>query len=213
MEQPPARRATWRLGTRERIRLQWFLVGIIIFLLIALVGRPYVLGVIQTRDFQVCQAHARKIAHGIKMYSGDWDETLPVAERWMDNTRGYMESTSGTGFGLEQYFLCPRDRSGAACSYAYNDYLSGLSLIVRPSEEEQAAQPRPIRRPHEAPLIIEKHGSALNAHLPLLDWAAVGREMTRPHDLPTPTGSLITGGGNVVSKNEEQLGILAGKRF
>lgn len=213
MEQPQVRRATWRIGARERARLQALVVGIVCLLLFFFVFRPFIGNVIERRDFQVCQTNMRQIAHAVRMYSGDWDDTLPAAAVWMDAARGFMNPTSGTGFSLERYFHCPRDRSGSASSYLYNDLLSGLSTSVRPGAAEEAQRLQAIRRPLDAPLVIEKHGSAENAHLPLPDWAAVGREMTRPHNLPTPTGSLVTGGGAVQSKNDEQLGALAGKRF
>src|SRR5690348_4276383 len=132
--QTTARKATWRIGGRERMRLQWLAVAIISLLLFFFVILPYLLSMIQTRDYQTCQTNVLKIARGITTYSTDYDDTLPPAASWMINVEGAIAPTSGTGFAIEHYFKCPQDKSGAQCSYAYNDLLSGFSPNVRSEE-------------------------------------------------------------------------------
>jgi hypothetical protein len=213
MAQPQPRKATWRLGARERLNMQRLAVAIIcVLLFIAL--RPYFLGVIQGKDFQTCQSNCRKISQGIALYMQMWDDSLPPAEGWTYNVQGNMGVTSGTGFNIQHYFRCPRDHSGAPSSYAYNDLLSGISFTTRPTEKEGKAQKPAITRPERAPLIIEKYGSPVNAHLSLPDWNAVRQNLTLPHDVPpAPTGSIIFGGGRIGSRNSEELKELAGRKF
>lgn len=213
MAQSQPRRATWRMGARERLRLQGVFVVLICILLFFVVFRPWIRGVIDRRDLQTCQTNVLKIARAITTYSQDYDGTLPNGESWTVAARGSMAATSGTGFRIETYFHCPLDKSGQPASYAYNDLFSGLSLEVRSGDSEHEARRRQIGRLDRAPLVIEKFGQPLDAHLPLPDWDAVLREMTRLHPVPQPTGHLITGRGAVVQRNEEQLSSFRGKRF
>jgi hypothetical protein len=212
MAQLQTRRATWRLGARERMRLQAVVIGIIVLLLI-LVFRPIVLLMIQIRDLQTCQTNVYKISRAIIQYREDWDDVLPLAEIWMNTAGAFVAGTSGTGFSAERYFHCPRDKSGSASSYAYNELLSGLSLSIRTQNAEEEAIRHKLRRPDRAALVIEKHGSPRNAHLPLTNWDEVRAAMTLPHATPEPKGSIIYGNGEVSTKSQEQLLNLQGRRF
>ncbi|HXG23894.1 MAG TPA: hypothetical protein VNJ09_05010, partial [Chthonomonadales bacterium] len=177
MAQPQTRRATWRLGARERVRLQTLVIGVIVLLLI-LVFRPIVLLMIQIRDLQTCQTNVHKISRAITQYREDWDDVLPLAETWMNTAGAFVVGTSGTGFSAETHFHCPRDKSGSPSSYAYNDLLSGLSLSIRTQNTKEEEIRRKLRRPDRAALVIEKHGSPRNAHLPLANWDDVRAAMT-----------------------------------
>lgn len=212
MAQPQTRRATWRLGARERVRLQTLVIGVIVLLLI-LVFRPIVLLMIQIRDLQTCQTNVHKISRAITQYREDWDDVLPLAETWMHTAGAFVVGTSGTGFSAEKHFHCPRDKSGSPSSYAYNDLLSGLSLSIRAQSAEEEEIRRKLHRPDRAALVIEKHGSPRNAHLPLANWDDVRAAMTLPHFTPEQKGSIISGNGEVSTKSQEQLLNLQGRRF
>src|ERR1051325_5605052 len=118
MSQPQIRKATWRWGAREQMWANRIAVFVII-LLLAFALRPFFLGLIERRDFVTCQTNVQRIARGLGMYANDYDSTLPIASSWMDAASGNMAAASGTGFKVEDLFHCPRDKSGAASSYAY----------------------------------------------------------------------------------------------
>jgi len=209
---PPQRRATLRLGTRERVRLQ-ALVIIVILVLLAVALRPLMQHLIQVRDFQVCQTNVRKIAQALAIYSQEWDDTYPAASSWLDAVRGRLTPTTGTGFGPEHYLRCPRDHKKGECSYVFNELMEGLSMTIRQTEPEIAKRRQRLHRLDRAVLIAEKHGSAANAHVPLENWDAVREFMDLPHELPEPTGSLILGSGRAWFQSRESLASLSGKRF
>lgn len=209
---PPRRRATLRLGARERARLQVAVILLIVVLL-AVALRPLLDRLIQVRDFQVCQTNVRKIAQALAIYSQEWDDTYPAAASWLDSVRGRLTPTTGTGFSAEHYLVCPRDKKGGECSYVFNELMEGLSMSVRQTDPELAERRRRLRRLDRAVLIVEKHGSPANAHAPLADWDAVRAFMDLPHEVPEPTGSLILGSGRAWHQNRETLLNLTGKRF
>lgn len=209
---PPARRATLRLGARERTRLQAGVILLIIALLVIAL-RPLLLHLIQVRDFQTCQTSVRKIAQALAIYNQEWDDSFPASASWLDAVRGRMTPTTGTGYQADYYLHCPRDHAGGECSYVYNELMQGLSPSVRQADPEKDARRRQLRRLDRAPVIVEKHGSPANAHAPLRDWDGVRDFMDRPHELPDATGSVILGSGRAWFQSNESLASLSGKRF
>lgn len=209
---PPPRRATLRLGARERVRLQ-ALVILVILVLLAIALRPVLLNLIQVRDFQVCQTNVRKISQALAIYAQEWDDTYPEATTWLDAVKGRLTPTTGTGFKAEHYLKCPRDKKPGECSYVYNSLMAGLSTTTRDTDPEKAARRRQLRRLDRAVLVVEKHGASANAHVALKDWDAVRSYIDLPHEVPEPTGSLILGSGRAWYQNRESLQNLAGKRF
>ena len=216
MDQPniQPKKATLRLGTRERARMQAVLVVIICSMLWVVVFRPWIAGMVENREFQNCQTNAHKIARALTMYQGDWDDAFPLGANWTTSILGNMAATSNTGFDLEKYLKCPLDKSSAQSSYLYNDVLAGinpnLQYISDPDKEA-----RRLKVPNLArfPLIIEKHGGALNANATLNTWDDVIAQMTLPHLLPEPTGILISGTGNPLRRTDKRIKAQAGKRF
>lgn len=214
MDQPRAKRATWRLDARARHRVQWLAVAIICALVYFIVGRPWYSWVVETRDYQTCHnVNAHKIAQGITMYMSDWDGAFPPAETWMDAAKGNMTSTSGSGSHIERYFICPRDKSGSPSSYAYNEFFASMNLGIVSRDSRIETRRVSLLRPQRAPLLIEKHGGPMNSHALLNSWNDVPREMTLPHVVPDPTGILIRAGGSPDRVTREQLEGLRGKRF
>ena len=210
---PPVRKATWRMGARQRERLQWAVVAAICGLLV-FAFRPTYLHVVQTRDFQTCQSNVLQISRGISLYSDDADGALPLGSSWSDSAQGWLATRSGTGFKVQDIFRCPRDKSGKPSSYAWNTLLDGYSPMhknMKPAAAKKLADTE--SRPDRIPLVIEKHGSAQNATVEVLDWDDLGRELTRPHDVPDPTGSIITGGQKPSSVSQEKLSVRAGGKF
>lgn len=212
MTEPAPRKATWRLGTRERMRLQTGVI-VLICVLLAIALRPHLLGLIQTRDFVTCQTNVLKIGRAVQMYMQEWDDTLPVAGAWMDATEGNLAPTSGTGFEVATYFHCPRDRRESPSSYAYNELLAGLSLTARQKDAAHEARRARIGRLDRAPLIVERHGSERNAHLPLPDWDAVRRAMTFPHYVPEPTGTMVLASGRPWYRSRSDIPTESGPGF
>jgi hypothetical protein len=210
---PVVRKATWRMGARQRERLQWVVVGIICILLV-FAFRPTYEHIIQTRDFQTCQSNVLQISRGISLYSDDADGALPLGDSWADSVQGYLEPRSGTGFKVQDIFHCPRDKSDKPSSYAWNTLLDGYSPIhknMKPGAQLKLENTE--SRPERIPLVIEKHGSEQNATVEVLNWNDLGRELTRPHLVPDATGSIITGGQKPSSVSQEKLGIRAGDKF
>ena len=206
-EEPQRRRATLRLGTRERVRLQTAVIILIVGLL-AIALRPLLIRLIEVRDFQSCQTNVRKIAQSLGMYAQEWDDTYPSANVWLDAVRGRMAAITP-----DRYLKCPRDKTNSPSSYTYNELMAGLSLSVRRDDPEIIARRQTLRRLDRAALVIEKHGSMDNAHVPLPDWNAVRDQMELPHAMPEPTGSIIFGNGRAWFRSRETLDSLAGRRF
>ncbi|MBM3494372.1 MAG: hypothetical protein FJX72_08640 [Armatimonadetes bacterium] len=201
------KRATLRLGNRERVRLQAAVIAVILALL-AVALRPLFVRLIEVRDLQTCQTNVRKIAQALGIYAQEWDDTYPSAPIWLDAVRGRMAAVNA-----DRYLKCPRDHSAAPSSYAYNELMAGLSLSVRRNNPEQLERRKRLRRLDRAALVIEKHGSADNSRLPLSDWDAVRANMTLPHHMPEATGSIIFGDGRAWFRNGETLQSFAGRRF
>ncbi|NLI01655.1 MAG: hypothetical protein GX446_19465 [Chthonomonadales bacterium] len=203
----PSGRATLRLGNRERVRLQTAVILVIIGLL-AIALRPLFVRLVEVRDFQTCQTNVRKMAQALGIYAQEWDDTFPLADVWLDAVRGRMAAVDP-----DRYLKCPKDHSSAPSSYLYNETMAGLSLSVRRDDPESTARRRQLRRLDRAALVIEKHGSAENAHAPLPDWDAVAASMTLPHNMPEATGSIIFGNGRAWFRSREALQSSAGRRF
>src|SRR5437763_14767619 len=118
------RKATKRMGPRERARLQWTVVAIVCLLLFFIVFKPWYDTLRNTRDFQTCQTNVLKISRAISTYIKDWDDTLPPAHAWMSSAGGFMSSTSGTGFDVRNYFICQLDTSGNPSRHASTELTS-----------------------------------------------------------------------------------------
>jgi hypothetical protein len=210
---PVPRKATWRMGARQRERLQWIVVGIICVLLV-FAFRPTYIHIVETRDFQTCQSNILQISRGISLYSDDADGALPVGSSWADSVQGYLAARSGTGFKVQDIFHCPKDKSGKPSSYAWNKLLNGYATThknMSPEAEDKLKLTR--ARPERIPLVIEKHGSEQNASVEISDWNELKKELTRPHHVPEPTGSYILGGQKPTYVGEEKLAIRAGDKF
>jgi len=200
------------MGVRERMRIQYTLVAIICVLLF-FAFRPYYIILVERRDFQTCQSNVLAIARAITTYSSDYDGTLPNGSGWMEAALGNMTARSNTGFQKEDLFQCPRDKSGSPSSYLYNDLLEGLSPDIRSNRPEDEERRKRFKSLERAVLVIEKHGSPMNAHAALNDWDAVAATMSTIHDVGGLTGSLIYGNGSPGSKTSEQLENLKGRKF
>jgi hypothetical protein len=214
--QTQAKKATIRLGARERGRLQAVLVVVICILLWFIVFRPWLQSLIGHRELQNCQVNAQKIARALTMYQGDWDDAYPPGSIWTTAILGNMAATSNTGFDLERYLRCPLDKSGTPSSYLYNDILGGINPSMRynqKDEPEKEARRLMVRNPGRFPLIIEKHGSPLNAFATIHNWDEVLQQMTFPHDVPDPTGIIVDGAGNPKRRTRKEVQEQAGKRF
>jgi hypothetical protein len=211
MAQPKGRR-TWRLGNRERSRLQLAII-IVICVLVGFVMYPQLTEFVERRDWQLCQANVLKIARAMKTYTQDWDDTLPLAASWTDAAQSHIMATSGTGKDAQAYFQCPLDTSGKPCSYEYNTLMEGLSLTVRSRDAAVTARRAQLGRIERAALLIEKHGSARNAAVPLTDWDTVTRAMDLPHRLSGRSGCIVQGDLTPTYRTQEQFELLAGKPF
>jgi hypothetical protein len=200
------------MGVRERMRIQAVVIGLICILLF-FAFRPYFVQLVERRDFQTCQSNVLAIARAITTYSSDYDGTLPNGSGWMEAALGNMTARSNTGFKKEDFFHCPLDKSGSPSSYVYNDLLEGISPDVRSNKAQDEERRKAIGHLDRAVLVLEKHGSAMNAHVTLRDWDAVAEAMSTPHDVGGPTGSLVYGSGSPGSKNREQLENLRGRKY
>jgi hypothetical protein len=215
LTEPITYKTSWRMTARTRERLQAAVVAIVCLLVFFIVLRPWINNLGSRRDFQICQTSIQKMSKAIKLYSDDWEGAFPPADNWMTNIAGYMTATSGTGFDVMYYFHCPSDNSGSKASYSYNDLFSHFLPAVMPKKgdlQEEARQ-KSLGRFNRAPLIIEKHGSPVNAHLPLYNWEDVKRNMTLAHPVPELSGWMIRGDNMSETITMEKLQNLAGKKF
>lgn len=212
MAQPRPRRATWRLGARERLRLQGVFIAIICLLLFV-AFRPYFVELGERKQLQLCESNLRKIAHGLAMYQDDWDGAFPQASSWMNSIGGLVQGTSGTGRQASDVFRCPLDHSGSATSYVYNDPLQGISLTESSRDPEKEARRSRLRNPSHLPLVIERHGSALNASVSVWDWDALANTITMEHRVPEATGVIVTAQGSMDRITRDVLSDRSGKRF
>lgn len=213
MDQPAAKRATWRLDARLRYRMQGIVVALIC-LLLALALWPQFTHLRETRDLQVCETNLRKISHALQMYTDDWDKALPPGPTWMTNIAGNMTSTTNSGFSVETYFHCPKDHTGSGSSYCYNDVLAGINPKLKyPKGDSREDQRLKIGNSDRMPLIFEKHGSEANGHLHLFNYEEFFKQITLAHDMPEKTGVMITGAGSVERRNEEQLQTIGNRKF
>jgi hypothetical protein len=215
MDEPPPlkpKKATWRMGARERTHIQWVVVAAICLLLFVML-RPTFVHMAEVRDFQTCQTHMRKIALAVKTYAADYDDTLPLSSNWTEAVLGSMTPTSGTGFKLADELHCPRDKSGGKSSYAYNSLLSGISPGVKSDSPAAESRRASIQRFDRVPLIFEHHGSPMNASNLVTGYDSFKGMLTRPHELPARTGSFISGAAQASSMTEDQLNELAGRSF
>lgn len=209
----PTGKATLRLGARERSRLQAGLVVVICAMLFVAM-RPVIGNLVTVREFQNCQTNVRTIAQALQLYSQEWDDSLPPSATWTDAALGYMAPRSGTGFKADDYLRCPTDGTDAPCSYAYNSLVEGLSITSRRTTGPEVERRRRLGRLDRAPMIIEKHGSRLNAALPLPDWQAVRDSLVLPHALANgATGSIIYSSGRPWYRSADELRELAGRKF
>lgn len=187
---------------------------VICILLWFIVFQPWLKSLIGNRDFQTCQTNAQKIARALTMYEGDWDDAYPPGENWTNSILGNMAATSHTGFDLQKYLKCPVDKTNRPASYVYNDLLAGINPSLQYVEDSSKETRRQkVRNPNRFPLIFEKHGQELNAHLTLGGWDDVIREMNFPHMLPEPTGILIDGSGSPKRRTKNEVNAQSGKKF
>ncbi len=208
---PGKRRATWRLGARERARMQLVVIGTVVLTLVLFL-RPGFLRLIENREFQVCQGNLLKIAQALRTYSDDWDGGYPPAEHWADHALANMRGITGDTRQRDRFFHCPKDGS-TGISYIYNDLFGGLSLTQTTEDKTVNENLERLGRPERAPIVVEVHGSPMNGHQPFANWDDVAAKLTRKHALDSPTGSFIRGNLMPSFKSEEELGGLAGRRF
>ena len=123
---PPPRSSSFPLW--GKIMLGCGAVGFLLLVLIALVASTAIrrnLGVIQTG---ICMRNVNAISQGLKMYSQDYDDTLPPATVWMDSTRRYLHA--------DVDFRCPvlHKTDPSAFGYALNPAAAGKkrSRIAQP---------------------------------------------------------------------------------
>ena len=212
MSVPPQqpKKATWRLGPRQRDQLQWTVVTIICILLF-FAFRPYYYYIVDTREYQICQSNALKISGAVRRYMEDFDGALPLGPSWMDGTEGYLAATSGTGFAVKEIFHCPLDNAGKESSYAFNNVMSGIALEVRSDKPEIEDRRKLLGHIERAPMIIEKHAGQRNSNLDIPDWSAMKSAITRLHFPPQNSGTYVSGAGKPTFINDEQLSNRSGK--
>jgi hypothetical protein len=211
---PVPRKATWRLGARQRERLQWAVVAFICLVML-IPGRQIYLYIVETRDFQTCQSNMLQIAGALGRYKSDWDDTLPQGPTWMETLSPFLSPRSGTGFKAADIFHCPRDKSGAGTSYAWNTLFDGFSETHRSTSSIAESNRGKLGvRPDRVPMILEVHGGELNKTVRPLDWDAVGIALSKPHTVSGRlTGSIITGGLRPSSLTGERLSVRRGDKF
>jgi prepilin-type processing-associated H-X9-DG protein len=87
---------------------------------------------------ETCASNLRQIALGMMMYAADYDERMPIADRWCDVTEPYIKN--------ESIYNCPADSE--PWSYAMNFKLSrqGMGKIEMPSDTIMQFETEPSRK-------------------------------------------------------------------
>ena len=154
----PERKATFRLGQRQ---LSLISACVVLFVVAALGLGAYHLFVDfkNTRDIIVAEDNLRALHKAALGYAADWDNTLPVADKWTDQVTGYLSAPPNTPGGKLSY-LHGEDARGQALHYVYNDLASGYKLErITPQEQRTAIDPGRMV------LFIEAPGEGANAHV------------------------------------------------
>ena len=121
-----ARRERLALGTSGRGLIRTLICLEAVFGSITLIGIASIFAVVsmsakmKAQDV-VCSANVKALGIAFLLYSQDWDNTLPSASRWFDNSRQYLTKDE-----RESVFRCPASVSNYG--YALNSAVGGLSL-------------------------------------------------------------------------------------
>ncbi|MBN1460093.1 MAG: zinc ribbon domain-containing protein [Armatimonadetes bacterium] len=65
----------------------------------------------------ICLANVKNMSVALALYTADWDDRFPEADRWCESINDYVKN--------DQVYLCP-EAEGVPCGYAYNAALSGI---------------------------------------------------------------------------------------
>jgi hypothetical protein len=145
----PERKATLRLGQRE---LSLISLGVIIFsvVIVAFFGYRIYLNFKITRDLIVAENNLRALYTAMRGYAQDWEGNLPAAEKWVDQTAGYLSAPPNSPGGPLAYLQGPAD-SGSV-GYVFNDLASGYNVETNKSAKGEVINPARLV------LLIERPG-------------------------------------------------------
>ena len=73
-----------------------------------------------------CMNNLKQLALGVRMYSGDHNDTFPAATNWCEALTPYVAPGQGVASAQRSVFACP-SRPGQRSTYAYNQKLSGVA--------------------------------------------------------------------------------------
>jgi hypothetical protein len=121
-----ARRERLALGTSGRGLLRTLICLEAVFGSITLIGMASIVGVVfmsakmKAQDVG-CSTNLKALGRALQLYTQDWDNTLPSASRWFDDSRQYLAKAE-----RESVFRCPA--SASIYGYGLNSAIGGLSL-------------------------------------------------------------------------------------
>lgn len=112
-----------RVNTISPLRILIMVLAILVVLFFYLASGP----IPRERSVQAaCMARLTSLGVSFKLYSDDFDGSLPSVESWCDALRKYM---------LPENLICPgSDAKEGQSSYAMNEYLDGKKLAELPPD-------------------------------------------------------------------------------
>ena len=112
-----------RINTISPLKILIMILAILVVLFFYLGPSP----IPRERGIQVaCMAHLTSLGVSFKLYSDDFDGSLPSVESWCDALGKYM---------LPEHLICPGSNAKQGqSSYAMNEYLDGRKLTELPPD-------------------------------------------------------------------------------
>jgi hypothetical protein len=197
---PTERKATLRLGQRE---LSLISIGAIVIsvAIVAFFGYRIYLNFRITRDLIVAENNLRALYTAMHSgYAQDWEGKLPTAEKWVDQTAGYISAPPNTPGGPRAYLQGPAD--AGKVGYVFNDLASGYNVETGKNARGEVINPSRlvllIERPGVAPDVSTHTSIPLQGNLP--GEQALLKELRFVHnsdDTKTATTVILFANGRV----------------
>lgn len=203
----PQRKATFRLGQRQ---MSFLSLGVIALSLavIVLLGYQVVRNFIITRNMMVAADNMKQLYRAMGGYAMDTNGAFPDADKWRDQTSGYLSASPGTPGG-KLSFLTGATDSGEV-GYVFNSLASKYNPEAGETPDKKQI---PANR---LVLLIEKHGVPKNANesMPIPPQTsedniqALGKILQFPHhadDADGATAVVLFADGHIERKTRREF--------
>lgn len=178
---PPERRATLRLGQRE-LSLISLTVIVLSVALVGFFGYRIFLNFKVTRNLIVAENNLRALYTAMRGYAQDWEGRLPDANRWVEQTLGYLSAPRGMSGGPQVYLQGPAD--AGTVGYAYNELASGYNVETGKNAKGEVVNPGQLVLLIERPGVTPEQSATVRIPLQtnLQARDALEKELAFPHN-------------------------------